>query len=487
MIRTLIDEALTRDAHRLQSRTTLATQSSAFVLPGVRQREQSKPCRNFHLETRGFLELNSTSVETTPPKRAEDPGRERGEYSRLEMVGRRADLARHHHQLPFAQRTWRARSYAEGPDGRQHRAVFLHRRRVPNRLHDHATGLRADRRRHRPAAWLRVVRDVVVDRRLAGARGLMGLTEAAAIPAGMKAVAEWFPDKEKSIAVGFFNVGTSLGALIAPPLVAAVTLMLGWRAAFVVTGAVGFFWAALWYAFYRSPSEHALLSPGEREQILSGQTRPDGSVPKPSVRELLATRRFWAIAVPRFFAEPAWQTFSFWIPLYLATERHMDLKQIALFAWLPFLAADFGGVFGGYIAPFLMKTFGVTLVWSRVWGVVLGALMMIGPASIGLVSSPYMAIALFCLGGFAHQTISVLVNTLSADLFDSREVGTVSGFAGMAAWTGGLGFSLLVGALADTLGYGPLFGLLGVFDLIGAASLIVLIGGERRAERFAPA
>jgi MFS transporter, ACS family, hexuronate transporter len=322
---------------------------------------------------------------------------------------------------------------------------------------------------------------------LAGARGLMGLTEAAAIPAGMKAVAEWFPDKEKSIAVGFFNVGTSLGALIAPPLVAAVTLTLGWRAAFVVTGAVGFFWAALWYAFYRSPSEHALLSPGEREQILSGQTRPDGSVPKLSVRELLATRRFWAIAVPRFFAEPAWQTFSFWIPLYLATERHMDLKQIALFAWLPFLAADFGGVFGGYIAPLLMKTFGVTLVWSRIWGVVLGALMMIGPASIGIVSSPYTAIALFCLGGFAHQTISVLVNTLSADLFDSREVGAVSGFAGMAAWTGGLAFSLLVGALADNLGYGPLFGLLGVFDLVGAAALIVLIGGERHAERFAAA
>ncbi len=322
---------------------------------------------------------------------------------------------------------------------------------------------------------------------LAGARGLMGLTEAAAIPAGMKAVAEWFPDKEKSIAVGFFNVGASLGALIAPPLVAAVTLTLGWRAAFGVTGAVGFFWAAVWYAFYRPPSEHPLLSPEERERILSGQSHPDGSARKPSAPELLATRRFWAIAIPRFFAEPAWQTFSFWIPLYLASERHMDLKQIALFAWLPFLAADFGGAFGGYVAPFLMKAFGITLVWSPIWGVVLGALMMIGPASIGLVSSPYTAIALFCLGGFAHQTISVLVNTLSADLFDSREVGAVSGFAGMAAWTGGLGFSLLVGALADTLGYGPLFGLLGVFDLIGAAALVVLIGGERYTARFAAA
>jgi MFS transporter, ACS family, hexuronate transporter len=204
------------------------------------------------------------------------------------------------------------------------------------------------------------------------------------------------------------------------------------------------------------------------------------------VQELLATRRFWAIAVPRFFAEPKWQTFSFWIPLYLATERHMDLRQIGLFAWLPFLAADFGGVFGGFVRAVPYENFRrhadmVAHLRRR------PRRATDGPASIGLVSPPYTAIALFCLGGFAHQTISVLVNTQSADLFDSREVGTVSGVAGMAAWTGGLGFSLLVGALADAVGYGPLFDLLGVFDLVGAAALIVLIGSERHAERLAAA
>jgi len=111
--------------------------------------------------------------------------------------------------------------------------------------------------------------------------------------------------------------------------------------------------------------------------------------------------------------------------------------------------------------------------------------MMIGPACVGLVASPYTAIALFCVGGFAHQMISGLVNTLSADVFDPEEVGTASGFAGMAAWIGGLGFSLLVGALADKVGYGPLFGLLGAFDLIGAALLIVLIRGQSHEERAA--
>ena len=322
---------------------------------------------------------------------------------------------------------------------------------------------------------------------LAAARGFMGLTEAAAIPSGMKAVAEWFPDKEKSIAVGFFNVGTSFGALLAPPLVGFLTLSYGWRAAFVATGAIGFFWAALWYAFYRAPSEHKLLSAPERQAILSGQSHPDAAAARPSTRELLSTRRFWSIAIPRFFAEPAWQTFSFFIPLYMATERHMDLKQIAIFAWLPFLAADFGGVFGGFVSPFLMKYLHVSLISSRVWGVLLAACLMIGPGMIGLVASPYAAIALFCVGGFAHQTISVLVNTLSADLFDARDFGAVSGFAGMAAWIGGLGFTLLVGALADTLGYGPLFGLLGVFDLIGAAALFLLIRGDGADARLAVA
>jgi ACS family hexuronate transporter-like MFS transporter len=313
---------------------------------------------------------------------------------------------------------------------------------------------------------------------LAGARGLMGLTEAVAIPAGMKAVAEWFPDDEKSIATGFFNVGTSFGAVLAPPLVAFLSLRYGWRAAFVATGALGFVWAALWYAFYRAPREHWLLSKAERDRITTGQAGSSAMAPlKQPVAALLQSRGFWAIAIPRFFAEPAWQTFSFWIPLYMASERHMDLKQIALFAWMPFLAADLGGVFGGYVSPFFMRYFKVPLVWSRVCGVVLGAILMIGPGFVGLVASPYVAIALFCLGGFAHQTISVLVNTLSADIFASRDVGTVAGFAGMAAWIGGLGFSLLVGQLADTIGYSPLFGLLGIFDLIGALCLIVLIRG----------
>jgi len=304
-------------------------------------------------------------------------------------------------------------------------------------------------------------------------RGLLGIFEAAAIPSGIKAVAEWFPARERSVAVGWFNAGTSLGALIAPPVVAAVAIWADWRWAFIVTGAVGIVWAAAWYVCYRPPEQHPSITADERAMIAAD--RPATPVVRARPREILRSQRFWVIAVPRFLAEPAWQTFSFWIPLYLATERGMDLKQIALFAWLPFLAADFGGILGGYLSPFLMRR-GVAMIPSRVAGIALGAVLMIAPGCIGLAASPYTAILLFSIGGFAHQMISGLINTLSADVFAPGEVGTANGFIGQAGWIGGLIFSLLIGQFADTVGYGPLFGVLAVLDLIGAAIFIIFIG-----------
>jgi len=305
---------------------------------------------------------------------------------------------------------------------------------------------------------------------LAFFRGLLGLAESAAVPSGIKAIAEWFPARARSVAVGWFNAGTSLGALIAPPVVVMVSLWADWRAAFIVTGLVGLVWAGAWYAFYRSPAEHPAITPSEQAMIAAD--RPALTGRRATAGQILGTAKFWSIAVPRFLAEPAWQTFSFWIPLYLATERGMDLKQIALFAWLPFLAADMGGVLGGYLSPFLAKRFRMSLIASRIAGVTLAAVLMVAPGCIGLTGSPYVAIGLFCIGGFAHQMISVLINTLSADVFTAEEVATANGFIGQAGWVGGLLFSLLIGQLADTIGYAPLFAALSVFDLIGAAVLI---------------
>ena len=314
---------------------------------------------------------------------------------------------------------------------------------------------------------------------LAAFRGWLGLTEAAAIPAGVKAIAEWFPARQRSIGVGFINVGTSLGAMLAPPMVIYLNLHYGWRTAFLVTGGAGFVFAGLWWCGYRPPSRHPLVGEEERAMIVAGQAPPLAA--KPALRRILKNRRFWGVAFPRFMFEPAWQTFTFWIPLYLSTVRHMNLAEIALFAWMPFLAADLGSVAGGFISPFYMKVFGAGLINSRLAGIATGALLMIGPGCIGLAPDGPTAVALFCIGGFAHQVISSLINTLAADNFGSHEVGTVTGLAGTAAWTAGLGFSMVVGALADTVGYNPLFVCLSVFDLIGAAAAIMLLREPRSA------
>jgi ACS family hexuronate transporter-like MFS transporter len=299
---------------------------------------------------------------------------------------------------------------------------------------------------------------------LAFFRGLLGMSEAAIFPAGMKAISLWFPAKERSIATGWLNTGTSIGAMLAPPLVVYCILSFNWQMAFVVTGG-----SALWLVYFRQPEDHPKLSADERQYILTGQERrAQPASTRPSWRHVLSTRRFWGIAIPRFLAEPAWQTFNFWIPLYLFSVRHMNLKEIALFGWMPFLAADLGCVVGGYLAPFFIRRFNVSLIASRKLVIVCGAVLMAGPACIGLAASPYVAIALFCTGAFAHQAISGALFTLASDVFGQHEVGTATGLSGMCGWLGGMIFSLIVGALAATLGYNPLFVCLMLFDVIGA-------------------
>ena len=299
---------------------------------------------------------------------------------------------------------------------------------------------------------------------LAFFRGGLGLTEAAAIPAGVKAISEWFPARERSVAMGFFNIGTSLGAMLAPPLVVFLQLRYNWRVAFLVTGALGFVFAAAWWLCYRTPS-----------QLESTPPTADGGGRKPAIMEILRTRRYWGIAIPRFLAEPAWQTFNFWIPVYLTTERGMSLQGIAMLAWLPFVAADIGSVVGGFVSPLFMKRFKMSVVHSRLAGIVLGAACMIGPGCIGLTASVYEAIGLLCVGAFAHQVISIMTNTLSTDLFGSHEVATANGLAGTAGWTGGLSFSLVVGALAHSVGFNALFVCLSIFDIMAAIVAIVLL------------
>lgn len=309
---------------------------------------------------------------------------------------------------------------------------------------------------------------------LAMLRGLLGATEAAAIPAGAKTVSEWFPARERPLATATFQMGTSLGNMIAPPLVAFCILWWGWQEAFLVTGALSLVWAVLWWFGYRTPATHARLSEAERAHIEQGRGDDEVGVRPATRKDVLRSRGFWAIAVPRFLAEPAWQTFNFFIPLYLVAAWNLDLKSIALWAWLPFLAADFGSLAAGLLPPWLMKR-GVGLVASRKITMTCGALCMAGPACIGLAGSPGVAIALFCVGGFAHQLLNGALVTLGTDLFDGRTVATATGMAGSAAWIGGMLFTFAIGRSADAFGYDPLFVALAGLDLLAAAVLWTLL------------
>jgi MFS transporter, ACS family, hexuronate transporter len=308
-------------------------------------------------------------------------------------------------------------------------------------------------------------------------RGLLGVAEAAFIPGGMRVAAFWFPARERGIAAGIFNLGASFGAILAPPLIAWSILHYDWRTAFLIVGGLAFCWAVLWLVLYRNPNQHKALTTEEATYITAGQepTLRANDDAKPSLGEILGERNFWGIALPRFFADPVWGTLNYWVPLYLYQARGFDLKALAMTAWLPFEAADLGCLMGGWLSAWLKSRFGTPIVDGKRIVFTLGAVLMLAMAGVGLVQNPATAIFLLCLGGFAHQTLSIAVISMSADLFPRREVGTVTGLVGLVAGLGNLVFTLLIGSFVSRAGYAPFFIALGFGDLIGAAVLWTMV------------
>ncbi|AYN29627.1 MFS transporter [Buttiauxella sp. 3AFRM03] len=318
---------------------------------------------------------------------------------------------------------------------------------------------------------------------LAILRFFMGGAEAAATPANAKTIGEWFPKKERPIAAGWAGVGFSIGAMLAPPIVYFAHSSFGWQGAFMFTGVLAMLWVILWWMFYHNPEQHPNLSKEELEFIK--QDNEPAAVKLPFLTALKTVgknKRFYGIAIPAFMAEPAWAVLSFWVPLYLANERGMDLKQIAMFAWLPFLAADLGSVASGYLTKLYTRWFGYSRTNSIVASSVTGAFLMISLALVAITKDPYVTIALISIGGFGHQIISCMLSALVVDSFDKGQMATVNGMRGSAAWIASFLFSLLIGVTADKIGYNPLFIAMGFFDLIGAVFLVSFIA-ERRTKR----
>jgi MFS transporter, ACS family, hexuronate transporter len=315
-------------------------------------------------------------------------------------------------------------------------------------------------------------------RSFAVCRSILGITEAGNFPGGAKAVSQWFRPKERTMATGIFNVGAGLGAIVAPPLVVFLIIAHSWQFAFYVTGAFSFLWGILWLVLYRSPETHPWLSESEHAYIKEGQK--ELAVAAAPARQgvwktVLPQKNFWALGIARFFSEPAWQFFSYWIPLYLATERQLNLKQIAIFAWVPFLAADLGSLFGGMLSPIFMKKMRVSVMTARKCSASVSAILMVFAVFIGKAHSAEWAIFFICIGAFAHQSMSATLMTLPADLFPESTVATANGLSGTAAMLGGMIFTWTVGIVAQNIGYGPLFTAIAFLDIIGVAFLWLML------------
>ncbi|HUL60482.1 MAG TPA: MFS transporter [Anaeromyxobacteraceae bacterium] len=323
-------------------------------------------------------------------------------------------------------------------------------------------------------------------RSLAVFRGVLGAGEAGNFPGAIKTVSQWFPPKERTVATGIINMGSALGSLVAPPVVVFLVLQYGWRTAFAGTGILGLVWVVIWIALYRSPDRHPWLRAEELAHIRAGEAElPAVEAPREKgvVRLVLPQKNFWGLAIARFLSEPAWQLFTYWIPFYLVTERHLNLKQVAYFAWVPFLAADLGCLFGGLLSPFFIGR-GLSVLTARKVAMTIPSVLMTLSIFTGRAPSVGLAILFFSIGAFAHQAISSTLLTLPADLFPKRTVATANGMSGMAGYAGGILFTWVVGKVAKSIGYGPLFVAIAFFDVIGAAFVWAMLrppGGEPAA------
>jgi ACS family hexuronate transporter-like MFS transporter len=302
---------------------------------------------------------------------------------------------------------------------------------------------------------------------LMGSRFLLGMGEGGGFPAATRAVAEWFTPKERATAMGIINAGTAVGAVVAPPLIAAVLSYSGWRWIFVVTGGLGLLWAWWWIASYAPPENHP--EPGVREPFASAsRSRSTLAIPW---FDLLRVRESWGLISAKFLSDAAWYFYLFWLPKYLYDARGFDVKAVGTFAWIPYAAAGVGCLLGGWFSSYLVRR-QFSLNVARKLALGLSAAVM--PSILLVPRLPVAwALAIFSLAYFGQQSWSTLVMVLPTDLFPASVVGSVAGLVGFGGAMGGIAFGQLVGYLLDHgFGYGVVFSLAGTFHV--AAFVIIL-------------
>jgi MFS transporter, ACS family, hexuronate transporter len=301
-------------------------------------------------------------------------------------------------------------------------------------------------------------------------RFLLGMGEGGGFPTATRAVAEWFPLKERATAMGIINAGTAIGAVAAPPLIAAILLAASWRWIFFVTGAIGLLWTVWWRASYLSPEQH----PGDGEDRDQMRSHADVFPSKLSWPDLLRIREAWGLIFAKFLSDAAWYFYLFWLPKYLYDARGFDIKAVGTLAWIPYAASGVGCLLGGSFSSYLIQCRYSAGIARKV---ALGVSAAVMPC---ILLVPHVrvswALALFSLAYFGQQSWSTLVMVLPTDLFPRNVVGAVAGLVGFGGAMGGIVFGQLVGYLLDHgFGYGPVFTMAGTFHVVAFVIILITI------------
>ena len=294
---------------------------------------------------------------------------------------------------------------------------------------------------------------------LAGFRFLLGIGEPGNYMAAGKAISEWYPPKERAFVNGLINAGSALGAIIATPLVVWLTLHYGWRFSFMATGALGFVWLVFWLALYHLPAKHRRITAAELNYIQSSPGELDHA-PSAKWIDLWKQREVWGLLLARFFSDPVWWFYLFWMPKYLAEQRGFTLAEIGVFAWLPYLTSDIGSLAGGYISGRLLNG-KRTPLQARYATMLPAALLMPISIAIPFIHSSALALGVICLVTMAHQVWKTNLMTITNDIYPVASVGSVSGIVSLGSGAGGAVFMSLTGQIVQAFSYSSIFVIMG--------------------------
>src|SRR5262245_9070816 len=312
------------------------------------------------------------------------------------------------------------------------------------------------------------------------ARALLGLGESGNFPGAVKTVSEWFPRGERALAVGIFNAGSNVGAVVAPLTVPFIAITWGWRAAFIATGAIGFVWLAFWLAIYREPSEHPRVSPGELEYIRGDRIE---AAPRVPWLTLLRHRQTWAFLVGKSLTDPVWLFYLFWLPKFLDSGYGVKLSGLAAPLVAIYVFADVGSVAGGWFSGALIKR-GWSVNRARKTAMLVAALLIVPTLFAPKAPNMWVAVALVSVAAAAHQWWSANLFTTVSDMFPRSAVGSVIGIGGFGGAIGGVIFQRSTGQILEATGgkYGIIFLVCGVAYVGAWVIFQALVPRMRRVE-----